>query len=108
MGVYDDDKGGDDNSKGMPAGGIHVEKSQVIHHSHTKDPEDILYMDVVNGEPDTGIALVGPRLGGEIGSVLGGHGDQPTDTSSSMLHSNALASAKDAQVASLLTHMQDS
>ena len=38
-------------------------------------------------------------LGPEIGSVLGGHGGQPTDTSSSMLHGDADTQASQAQLA---------
>ena len=39
--------------------------------------------------------------------MLGGYGDQPTDSSTSLLHGDALQQAASAQLASLLTAKQD-
>ena len=56
-------------------------KSREIAHAHTEDPSGIMYMDEGDGEPGTGLGSVGPAMGPEIGSVLGGHGGHPVNTS---------------------------
>ena len=43
----------------------------------------------------------------EIGTVLGGHGCHPVGTSKSALHLDAIESAADADMSSLVTAMQD-
>ena len=62
-----------------------------------------MYMDEGDGEPGTGLGSVRSVMGPEIGFVLGGHGGQHTDTSSSILHGDVDAQASQAHFATLLT-----
>ena len=64
-------------------------------------------MEPGDSEPGTGLGSLGPAFGPEICTVLDGHGEQPTDTSTSMLHGDASRQALDAQLAALRTHVQD-
>ena len=106
----DEGDGGDDDEdhKGVVAGGVHVEKPRFIAHAHSEDPSGVMFMEEGDGDPSTGLGSVGPALGPEIGSVLGAHGGQPTDTANDMLHADVKDSSLEAQLASLLTAMQNS
>ena len=102
----DEEDGGNDG--GGVGGGIHISEPRfVMPHSHTEDVTAPIYMDVGDGDPSTGVGSVGPGIGPEIGTVRGGHGDQPTDTASGMLHDDALAAAAAAQDAALTSALQD-
>ena len=48
-----------------------MDKPQEIAHARTDEGD---------AEPGTGVGSVGPAIGPEIGSVLGGHGGQPAAT----------------------------
>ena len=98
----------EEEDKGSSVDGINTAKSCVIARVHTKDPSAEMYMDEEEGELGTGTGSVGPRLGGEIGSVLGGHGGHLSITADGMLHLYKLASAAYADTTALLSHLQDS
>ena len=57
--------------------------------ARTEHPTGILFRVEGDGEPGTGVGSTGPNGGPGIGTELGGHGDEPTDTSTRMLHGNA-------------------
>ena len=101
--MVDKGDGGDDNneSKGFTCGWD--TRGKTIAHTHTEDRTGSLVMDEGDGEPGTGAGSTRQRGGPGIGTVLDGHGDQPTDTSTRMLHGDALQQATSAQLASLLT-----
>ena len=57
MPTEEDENGGDANneSKGWPVGGIHLDNPREIAHACIEDPMDIMFMDEGDGEPGTGV-----------------------------------------------------
>jgi len=55
-----------------------------------------------NGEPGAGVELPGPTGGPGTSTMLGDHGDQPTNTSTGMLDRDALQQATHAKLALIL------
>ena len=66
-----------------------------------------MFTDEGSVEPGTCIRSTAPHGGPGFGTLLGGHGVGHTDTATGKLHGDTLAQAVAAQLASLLTAMQD-
>ena len=58
-----------------------MDKPREIFNSQTEDPSRPMYKAKSRGEPGTGLGSVGPANRPEIGTSLGGHGNQPIATS---------------------------